>query len=117
LATNSSKVPIELHFNGKDANERTLVNQLLNTFRAGLPPNKLHAYTFMANIKYLPDIDNNMQKIELIGNSSGFEADIPFFMHLLASPRRDGQQRVIKLCHVDYPWSLLEVEAIKEVKI
>jgi hypothetical protein len=110
-----TQVSVDLHFNGSDAKQSALLNQLLNIFRDGLPTNKLHAYASMADIQYLPDIDNKMQKIGLyMGYSTALEFDIPFLMKMLASPRSDGQQRVIHFCHVEFPSNLLE--AIKEVK-
>jgi hypothetical protein len=75
-----------------------------------LPNNKLGAFCpLLSNIQYLPDIDNKLQKIYLYPKV----LDIPMLMKMLASPRPDGQQRVIYMQHKHFPRKMLK--AIKEV--
>jgi hypothetical protein len=84
---------------------------MLNIFQDGLPMNKLHAYCPLSSIPYLPDIDN--KKIGLYIQSA---SEIPNFMKMLASPRADGQQRVIYMPReLNLIWLLLQ--DIKKVKI
>jgi hypothetical protein len=109
-----SGVSFSLYFNRSDAKQCALLDQLLNKFKDGLPNNKLYAYNYqLSNIQYLPDIHNKMLIIHL-----GFEqaSDIPILMKMLASPRPDGQQRVIYISHGLYLVSEL-IRTIKEVKI
>jgi hypothetical protein len=104
-----------LRFNGSDANQCALLNQLLNTFRDGLPANKLRAYCSMLDVQYLPDIDNKMQKVCLyINKETGLALDIPMLMKMLASPRPDGEQRVIYFHREELTRKIME--AIKKVK-
>jgi hypothetical protein len=93
---------------------------MLNILRDGLPTNNLHAYCHLSNIQHLPDFDNKMQEISL---SLKKASDIQILMKMLvASPRPDGQQRVIYLPRVHncatYLTSIsILLRTIKEVKM
>jgi hypothetical protein len=106
-------VLISMHFNGWDPKPCALMFEMLNIFRDGLPNNKLHVYCSLTNVQYLPDIDNKMQKIGLYLSTV---SDFPIIMKMLASPRPDGQQRVIYIPR-EVNLICILLNTIKEVKI
>jgi hypothetical protein len=90
-----SGVSINLKFNGLDAKQYALLDQLLNQFKDGIPENKSLGFRCpMPDIQYLTDFDNKMPIIALYPRMG---SDIPILMKMLASPRPDGRQRVICL--------------------
>jgi hypothetical protein len=111
-----SGVSISLDFDGSNAKQCALLDQLLNKFRDGLPNDKVHSFRCsLPNIQYLPDIDNKMKYIDLYFEHEQ-ASEIPILMKMLASPRPDGQQRVI---YIEYAENLvLElIRTIKEVNL
>jgi hypothetical protein len=69
----------------------------------------------LSNIQFLPDVDNQMENIHCIGME---ESEIPSLMALLASPRADGKQRVMKLYfrQREIPIAQTLLDAVKEVE-
>jgi hypothetical protein len=111
-----AKNGVSISFNSiwSNAKQCALLDQLLNKFKDGLPENKLHTYCYpMPLIQYLPDIDNKMPIICLDLKQ---ESDIPLLEKMLASPRPDGQQRVIGIIGGKNLVCVL-IRTIKEVKI
>jgi hypothetical protein len=72
------------------------VNQLLQLFKEKIATiQKIVLYSgFFRNMQFLRDVDNKMERMVC---SAVNELDIPILTEFLASPRADGQQRVMKL--------------------
>jgi hypothetical protein len=111
---------VEIHFTMKmsnlNENEVALVHQLLQICREKIA--SIHIILFfnrcLSNIQFLPNVDNKMKRIDCYEIE---ESDIPFLVEFLASPRDDGQQRVM---HVHFrsgelPAAQKLLDAIKEV--
>jgi hypothetical protein len=113
LAKSGVKIFLHSHSNKSDAKQYALLDQLLNILGDGLPKNKLYSDVPNIHNPYLLDMYNKMKQIILSLNDY---TDIPVLMKILASPRPDGQQRVIYVpSQVRYmTWVMLK--AIKEVK-
>jgi hypothetical protein len=72
--------------------QRASLNQLLQIFREEKSSSICYLKCLMANIQYLQHVDNQTSRLHLEGDKS---SDIPHMIKMLASPRPDGQQRVI----------------------
>jgi hypothetical protein len=82
-------------------------------FREGASNVHLELNCSMANIESLSDLDNKMQKIKF---DNIYESDIPLLIKMLASPRPDGQQRVIRVPFQDNQSTQKMLDAIKKVE-
>jgi hypothetical protein len=89
-------INIEMKMSDLDENQLASVNQLLQICREKIAtiPTILIFKRCLSNIQFLPDVDNKMKIIVGYGIE---ESDIPILMGFLASPRADGQQRVMKM--------------------
>jgi hypothetical protein len=100
-----------------DAQQRGHMNQLLQIFREEKPPNALLAiFTMLDNIPYLPDLDNKTRQLKLGVNA---DMDMQLLMKMLATPRPDGQQRVIRLFFLgngNYQSAMKMLDTIKQVR-
>jgi hypothetical protein len=104
-----------MQMNDMDGNQVASVNQLLHIFREKLTTLPIiHFWRCLSNIQFLPDVDNKMKRIDY-GRFE--ELDIPKLIGLLASPRADGQQRVIIIHILFVQLSVAQklLDAIKEV--
>jgi hypothetical protein len=86
------------------------VYQLVKIIREDL----IRIFTKMANIPFLPDMDNQKSQFYLFQVDA--DTDIPLLMKMLATPRSNGQQRVIKLFVYTRQLVMKMLDAIKEVK-
>jgi hypothetical protein len=93
-----------------DAQQHGFVYQLVKIFREDL----IRISIKLANIPFLPDMDN--QKSQLYFLYVDADTDIPLLMKMLATPRPDGQQRVIKLFVKRRQFVMKMLDAIKQVK-
>jgi hypothetical protein len=66
----------------------------------------------LSSIEFLPDLDN---KMKIINCWLLKEWDIPILMRCLASPRADGQQRVMHMHFLPEPVAQKLLDALKEV--
>jgi hypothetical protein len=73
-----------------DEIQHGFVNQFLQISREKVP--NMRSSFYLSDFKHFPDMDNQMQWIELLFKG---ESNIPILIKFLASPRADGQQRVI----------------------
>jgi hypothetical protein len=111
--------PISIHFSNIEMHkmgemQRAAVNQFLEIFREEKSPAAIRQLNCrLASIPYIPHVDNQMTRLY----SEAYEdSDIPQLMKMLASPRPDGQQRVMCLNisgNVDLKKEILK--AIKKV--
>jgi hypothetical protein len=95
-----------------DENQVASVNQLLQLCRKKIATNCSIKFYYLSNIQFLPDVDNKMKRIDCFGIE---ESNIPILIKFFASPRADGQQRVI---HIDFLLGVARqkfLDAIKEV--
>jgi hypothetical protein len=103
IASRITNVRIELTEKMSHLDENglaTAVNQLLQLCRETIPTiSSIFFAGCMSNIQFLADVDNKMGRIQIdcYGMQSTADTDIPILMQLLASPRADGQQRVISM--------------------
>jgi hypothetical protein len=92
--------PISIHFSNMKMHkmgeqQRASVNQFLEIFREEKSPAAIRQLNCrLANIQYIPHVDNQMTRLY---SEAYEESDIPHLMTMLASPRPDGQQRVMCL--------------------
>jgi hypothetical protein len=98
-----------------DENQLASVNQLVQICREKMAT--IFSILFnrcLSNIKFLPDMDNKIKRIDCYGVE---ELDIPILMPFLASPRADGQQRVMHMYirNDQLPVVPKLLDAIKEV--
>jgi hypothetical protein len=98
-----------------DENQMAPVNQLFQL--CGEKITTISSMSFihsLSNIQFLPDVDNKMKRIDCFGIG---ELDIPILMEFLASPRADGQQRVIHMHFLlgEVAMAKKLLDAIKEV--
>jgi hypothetical protein len=98
-----------------DEKQRASVNQLLQLLKEKIAT--IHCVLFhsgLPNIQFLPNVDNKMERLVCLRVQ---ESDIPILTEFLASPRADGQQRVMKLsfCQAELPVVLKLLDAIREV--
>jgi hypothetical protein len=97
-----------------DENKAASVNQLLKMCSKKITTmSSIHFYGNLSNIQFLPNVDNKMKSIHCYGIME--ELDIPILMHFLASPRADGQQRVMNIQLLFEPAVPKLLDAIKEV--
>jgi hypothetical protein len=114
LTANNVKIHFAAEMGHLDENQVASVHELFQIFRETITT--IHSILFLhnlSNIQFLPDVDNKMKKIRCYGI---MESDIPILMQLLASPRADGQQRVMQM-HFrsgDLPMAQKLLVAIKE---
>jgi hypothetical protein len=73
-----------------DEMQHGLVNQFFQICRDKL--SNMRSSFYLSAKQHFPDMDNKMRLIEL---SFKEESNIPILIHFLASPRADGQQRMI----------------------
>jgi hypothetical protein len=100
-----------IHIEHLNEQQRSFVNQLVKILREDLTC----IFTKLANLPFLPDMDN--QKSQLYTLLVDADTDIPLLMKMLATPRSDGQQRVIQLFVVDTGQLIMKMlDAIKEVE-
>jgi hypothetical protein len=104
IAANS----IEIYINIME-NQRASVNELLQIFREEKSSSICYLNCQMANIQYLQHVDNQTSRLHLEGDK---DSDIPHLIKMLASPRPDGQQRVIFVKLSGY----LKKEMLKAIK-
>jgi hypothetical protein len=98
-----------------DENQVASVNQLLQLCREKITiPSVIITLCSLSSIQFLPDLDNKMRRINCCGI---VESDIviPILMQFLASPRADGQQRVMQIEFRLGPVVQKLLNAIKEV--
>ena len=89
------------------------IDQIFNIYRELSATIKLELYGPLYPIRsLLHQIDNKVQIFELDIKDT---LDIPLLMKLLASPRADGQQRVIELVIEEAPLARKVVKAIEKV--
>jgi hypothetical protein len=88
---------------------RGFMNQLFEIFREGLIP--IRICTTLDNIPFLPDTGN------IIQFNIDADTDIPLLMKMLATPRPDGQQRVIELIIWEPELTMEMVDAIEQVEL
>jgi hypothetical protein len=96
-------------------NQVAFVNGLLQMFRERLTTiHSIHFSSGLSSIQFLPDVDNKMENIHCIGME---ESEIPSLMALLASPRADGKQRVMKILIGSRELAMAQnlLDALKEV--
>jgi hypothetical protein len=93
-----------------DESQLLFVNRLLKTF---LAHNNLFIHCAVTNIKCLKDVED---KLRVNCLSVDEESDIPILMELLASPRPDGQQRVVFLYFAINDLKQKMLETIKMVQ-
>jgi hypothetical protein len=113
----ASEVQIHFHEQMSDLDEkqRSSVNQLLQLFRENITPTTdIHFNGNLSSLRFVADVDNKMNKMDCWGV---VESDIPILMDLLASPRPDGQQRVMEFYFQREQRSMAPIllDAIKEV--
>jgi hypothetical protein len=97
-----------------DDKQCAYVNQLLQILRENKSPSQIsHLNCQMANIQYLQHVDNQISRIHLDGYE---DSDILHLIKMLASPRPDGQQRVIYL-NLGEELAIKMVKSIKKVCI
>jgi hypothetical protein len=113
IAAHRIKVLLCSNSNKPDLKQRALLlDHLLNIFREGASNIHLELNCPMASIPSLSNLDNKMQKIKF---DIIHERDIPLLMNMLASPRPDGQQRVICLAFQGNQFTQIMLDAIKKV--
>jgi hypothetical protein len=95
-----------------DKQQRGFMNQLLKIFQEEKATILITMHTRLDNIQFLPDMDNKTQKVDLNVNA---DTDIPLLINWLATPRLDGQQRVIWLSFWLDELAMKMVDAIKQV--
>jgi hypothetical protein len=102
--------------NNLDEKQRAAVNQLLQLFREQLTTltSRILFRGTLSSIQFLADVDNGMKIIDCWEVE---ESDIPILIKLLASPRPDGQQRVMQFYFSleQLPVAQKLLDAIKEV--
>jgi hypothetical protein len=103
IAPHLNGIDIHLVIRNLDAQKRGFTNRLLKIFREEKSPNTfISMYTNIGNIQFLPDMDNKMHQLELtVDEDTDIDVGIPLLMKMLATPRPDGQQRVIWLFFCD----------------
>jgi hypothetical protein len=95
-----------------DKNQRSSVNGLLHILRdENVPITYISIY--MADIPYLPHVDNKTCQISLGVKE---ESEIAILMELCTTPRPDGKQRVMRLYIADDTVVEKMLETIKKVK-
>jgi hypothetical protein len=96
-----------------DENQVASVNQLLQICREKITTMpSIQLWDNLSSIQLLPDLDNKMKIIDCYGIQ---EWDIPILMGFLASPRADGQQRVMHMLFWFGTTAQKLLDAIKEV--
>jgi hypothetical protein len=98
-----------------DENRRASVNRLFQIFREEMTTiPSIRLWQYLSNIKFLPDLDNRMMRIDC---DEAEEWDIPTLLQFMASSRADGQQRVIRMAFGfrKFPVARKLLDAIKEV--
>jgi hypothetical protein len=96
ITANSLSVQIQfaMEMSHMDENQHAYVNRLLQLFREKMATiTSISFCRYLANIQFLPNCDSKMKKIVCYGIE---ESDIPIVLEFLASPRPDGQQRVME---------------------
>jgi hypothetical protein len=106
------RIEFRLGLNEPTPKQNALVDQLLNIFKDGDANIHLELNCRLASIPSLPDLDNKLQKIKIY---KYHERDIPLLMQMLASPRPDGQQRVICVPYLNNQLKGKILDAIKKV--
>jgi hypothetical protein len=117
IATTTNKLQIHFTKNMSNVGENQLgsVNRLFHLLREKITTiHSIGFYYSFSNIQFMPDVDNGMEIIFCYGIE---ESDIPILMKFLASPRPDGQQRVMKIYFQLGELALAQklLDAIKEV--
>jgi hypothetical protein len=113
ITTNNVAIQFVMKMSDLDENQVASVNQLLQICRekiTSIP--RIILNHGLSNIQFLPNVDNKMKIIRCYGIE---EPDIPMLMEFLASPRADGQQRVMQICFLFEPAAQRLLDAIKEV--
>jgi hypothetical protein len=108
-------IHIPMKMKNLDEQQRCFMDRLLKIFRKR---NSQYAFiditTCMGNIPFLPpDMEN---KTRQISSEVYADTDIPLLMEMLATPRPDGQQRMIRLFFEEYQLAMRMVDAIKQVE-
>jgi hypothetical protein len=116
ITANQVAITFAMKMNHLDENQVTSVNQLLQLCREKIATiSSIFFIRCLSNIQFLPDVDNKMKIINCYGIE---ESTIPILMHFLASPRADGQQRVMKMyfgAPEELPMAQKLLDAVKEV--
>jgi hypothetical protein len=95
ITANQVTIEFMMKMGHLDENQVASVNQLLQICRETITTMpRISFYVNLSNIQFLPDVDNKIKRIDCYGVK---ESDIPILMHFLASPRADGQQRVMQM--------------------
>jgi hypothetical protein len=101
-----------MKMNHLDENQVASVNQMLQICREKITTMpSINFYWNLSSIQFLPDVDNKVKRID------GYlieESNVPVLIQFLASPRADGQQRVMKM-HLYEPAAQKLLDAIKKV--
>jgi hypothetical protein len=110
---------VHIHFTKKfsdlDENQVASVNQLLQLFREKITTiPSIQFNRCLSNIHFLPGVDDKMKIIDCYETK---ESDIPILIQFFASPRADGQQRVMTMhfWSEQFPVAQKLLDAIKEV--
>jgi hypothetical protein len=90
-----------------DWQQRGFINQLFEIFRGDL----IRISTNFDNLPFLPPDISNTLELDVDADT-----DIPLLMNLLATPRPDGQQRVIGLVISEPELTMEMVDAIEQVE-
>jgi hypothetical protein len=93
-----------------DEQQRGFMKQLLQIIRKN---RRTDITVRLDNIPFMPDMDNKTRLIFLAVNA---DTDIPLLMKMLATPRPDGQQKVIGLYIENDQMPMKMVDAIKQVE-
>jgi hypothetical protein len=93
--TEPRRIDIVMQMENLDEQKRGFMNQLLDTLREETPNNHIDDMaTRLDNIPFLPDMDNRTTQSRFDVKA---DTDIPLLVNWLATPRSDGQQRVMWL--------------------
>jgi hypothetical protein len=117
IAPHLTKTGVYIYLSTKvqnlDAQKIGFMNRLLKIFQEK-SPTLICVQTKLANIQFLPDMDNKTRHLLLKVIA---DTDIPLLMKWLATPRLDGQQRVISLNFEENEQLTVNmVDAIKKVE-
>jgi hypothetical protein len=117
ITANEVGISFTMKMSNLDENQVASVNQLLQICREKITNiSSILFHRSMSSIQFLPNVDNKMKIIDI--NCHGTEEpDIPILIQFLATPRPDGQQRVIKMYFFieQLPMAQKILDAIKEV--
>jgi hypothetical protein len=116
ITANQVNIQLIMKMSDLDENQVASVNQLIQICREKITTNcSIEFYGNLSSIQFLPGVDNKMKIIDCYEIK---EWDIPILftiMQFLASPRADGQQRVMQMHYLFKTTVQKLLDAIKEV--